>query len=136
MPPRWLRRGGFSDCPIDTPVSGRPYAEMKEKEPIHRWDGYVLLKALLIGLALETTAFLPGVLSPWGHAGPESLLGWVSLLLHLPGLCLLWFFTKASGIEQPSAMTYMVFTYSIQALGITYIAFVYLRWKKRRTRGP
>lgn len=104
------------------------------KEPIHRWDGSVLVKALLIGLALETTAFLPGVLSPWGHAGPESLLGWISLLLHLPGLYILSFIAKASGIEQPSAMTYMVFVYSIQALGLTYIAFVCLRWKKRRAK--
>ena len=105
-----------------------------KKDRLHRFDSPTLIKALLIGVLLETAAFLPAVLSPWGHAGPESLWGWIGLLLNLPGLCVAWFLAKASGVEQFSSLTYMVVAYSVQSLGLAYIAFVCLRVKNRRTK--
>jgi hypothetical protein len=105
---------------------------MIRKEPIHQWNLPVFIKAFLIGLALETGAFLPGVLSPWGHAGPESLVGSISLLLHLPSLYLVWLISKAFGLEQLSTTAYEICAYSIQTLVLTYVAYAFLQWKKRR----
>jgi|GEM_PF-3163805 len=105
-----------------------------KKDRLHRFDTPTIIKALLIGVFLETAAFLPAVLSPWGHAGPESLWGWIGLLLNLPGLCLAWFLAKASGVEQFSIITYVLVAYSSQSLGLAYIVFVGLRVKSRRPK--
>jgi hypothetical protein len=54
-------------------------------ERIHRWDKPTLRKAFLFGAVLETIAIAPAVLSPWGHAGPEWPLAWLSVLVNAPG---------------------------------------------------
>ena len=44
-----------------------------QSESIHRWDSSTLLKSLMIGALFEAVLIAPAVLSPWGHAGPESV---------------------------------------------------------------
>ncbi len=105
-------------------------------EPIHKWDARTLLKALMFGAVLEALAIAPAVLSPWGHAGPESNWGWLGLLLNVPGLFLSqWLRTLTGSTETISVVSAVAYVYLIQTLIFSYIAFVWLRWKKRRSRG-
>lgn len=102
-------------------------------EPIHRWDGGALLKALMFGVLSESIFLAPAVLSPWRHAGPESLWGWLGLLLNAPGLFVIWLLRSISGsTEDVSIVDAIVYTYLAQTLILSYIAFVWLRWKKRK----
>jgi hypothetical protein len=102
-------------------------------EPIHIWDSATLLKAFFYGAVLEAIAIAPAVLSPWGHAGPESLWGWLGLLLNAPGLFVIWLLrTLSSSKETVSVMSAVTYVYLIQTLIFSYTAFVWLRWKKRR----
>ena len=102
-------------------------------EPIHRWDGPLMLKALLYGAALAAIAAAPAVLSRWGHAGPESLWGWLGLLLNVPGLLVMWLLITLTGSrESDSVVNTLVGVYLIQALIFGYLTFVWLRRKKRR----
>lgn len=104
-------------------------------EPIHRWDRPTLLKALLIGAILEVAAIAPAVLSTWGHAGPESLWGWLGLLLNAPGLFVMWLVRTVSGSrETVSVVSTVAYVYLIQTLIFGYIVFVWLRWKKRNVK--
>ena len=104
-----------------------------KSEPIHSWDGPILLWSLLFGLASEAVAIAPAVLSPWGHAGPESLWGWLGLLLNAPGLLVISLVRAVSGsTESVPIADAIVYTYSIQALIFGYVAFVWLRRKKLR----
>jgi uncharacterized sodium:solute symporter family permease YidK len=99
-------------------------------EPIHKWDRAVALKAFLFGAVLEAVAIAPAVISPWGHAGPESLFGWLSLLVNLPGLylCRLMGVGRFAG---ESVVALILTVYLIQTMVISYVAFVWLRWRKR-----
>lgn len=102
-------------------------------EPIHRWDRPVLLKAPLIGAVVEAVALAPAVLSPWGHAGPEWLLAWPSVFFNAPGGLLLGFLRTAAGVrENVSTPALVAELYLIQTLLVSYVAFVWLRWKKRK----
>jgi hypothetical protein len=103
-------------------------------ERIHGWDKPTLRKAFLFGAVLEAIAIAPAVLSPWGHAGPEGLPAWFSVFVHAPAALLLGFLKVAAGIKgEESLAAFAVEAYLIQTLIISYIAFVWLRWKKRRT---
>jgi hypothetical protein len=102
-------------------------------EPIHKWDSKTLLTALMFGAVLEAVTLAPAVLSPWGHAGPESIWGWFGLLLNAPGLFVIWLLRIISGsTETVSIAGAIAYVYLIQTLIFSYIAFVWLRWKKRR----
>ena len=102
-------------------------------EPIHRWDSRALLKALMFGALSEAIFLAPAVLSPWGHAGPESLWGWLGLLLNAPGMLVIGLLRRISGsTEDVSIVDAIVYTYLAQTLILSYIAFVWLRWKKRK----
>jgi hypothetical protein len=109
---------------IEFPVKAKP-------EPIHRFDRPTLLKACLIAAILEAVAIAPAVVSPWGHAGPESLLGWLSLLVNLPGL---FVFGKlgATRVLGESDAALVLGVYLIQVLPLGYILFVGMRWRRRR----
>jgi hypothetical protein len=101
-------------------------------EPIHKWDSRTLLEALLSGAVLEAVAIAPAILSPWGHAGPESIWGWLGLLLNVPGLFVIWLIRVLSGsTESVSVVSAVGYVYLIQTLIFSYILFVLLRWKKR-----
>jgi hypothetical protein len=108
---------------------------ISKTEPIHRWDTATLLKSLLFGAVLEAIAIAPIILSPWGHAGPESLWGWLGILLNLPGGCvfLLWRTIFGNWEETISAEAGIVYIYLIQTFIFSYIAFVLLRLKKRKS---
>lgn len=107
---------------------------ISQSERIHRWDKPTLRKAFLFGAVLEAIAIAPAVLSPWGHAGPEGLLAWLSVFVHAPAALLLGFLKVAAGIKgEETLAAFAVEAYLIQTLIISYIAFVWLRWKKRRT---
>jgi hypothetical protein len=98
-------------------------------ERIHRWDKGTILKALFIGALIEALAIAPAALSPWGHAGPDTLLGWLSLLLNMPGIYVL----RMLGVFRPGGES-IVFLFCavfiIQTIMISYPVFVYLRWRK------
>lgn len=103
-------------------------------EPIHRWDRATALKALMWGAALAAAALLPAILSPWGHAGPESIWGWLAILLNLPGACVIWMIRAASGgFQSTTSVEGTLFSlYVIQTLIFGYIVFVRMRLKKRK----
>jgi hypothetical protein len=107
---------------------------MKSKtEPIHCWDRAIVLKALLFGAVLEAIAIAPAVLSPWGHAGPEWLVAWPSVFVNIPAGLLVGFLKTAAGLDtKESVAAFAVEVYLLQTLIISYIAFVWLRWKKRK----
>jgi ABC-type sugar transport system permease subunit len=99
---------------------------------LHAWDGKTLLKSILAGSVLEAAAIAPVILSPWGHAGPESLAGWLGLLLNVPGLLVIWLIRIMTGSRESISMgSAIAYVYSIQALILSYAVFVRLRWKKR-----
>ena len=102
-------------------------------EPIHRWDRAAVVKALLIGAVVEAVAIAPVLLSPWGHAGPESMPGLLSVFVNAPGGALLIFSRTILGMDTEEPVALMVAEiYLVQTLLIGYIAFVWLRWKKRQ----
>ena len=102
-------------------------------EPIHKLDRPILLRAFLFGAVVEAIAIAPAVLSPWGHAGPEWLVAWPSVFFNMPGGFLLMSLKAAAGVkDQESIAALVTEIYLIQTLIISYIAFVWLRWKKRR----
>ena len=104
-----------------------------EREPIHKWDGFTLVKACLFGAILEALAIAPAILSPWGHAGPESLWGWLGLVLNLPALFVIWLLRTLTGSRETiSVGGAIVYVYLIQTLIFSYSVFVCFRWKKRR----
>src|SRR5205807_4207699 len=99
-------------------------------EALHSWDRATLVKALLFGAVVEAIAIAPAVLSPWGHAGPEWLLAWPSVFVNLPGGFLVRLLKTGAGIgakESDTALAVQV--YLIQTLIISYITFLWLRWK-------
>ena len=102
-------------------------------EPIHRWDGTTIIKALLAGAVIEGLLIAPAILSPWGHAGPASFWGWISLFLNVPGGVALGILRSlTNNHETVSVDDTFTYVYIIQTVMIAYIAFLYLRFKKRR----
>ena len=103
-------------------------------EPIHQWDRATILKACLFAAVLEGVLIAPAVLSPWGHAGPEGLLGWLSVFANLPGGYLFGVFSRLIGYRaEDSLFVVGIGVYLIQTFLIAYPTFVCLRWKKRRS---
>ena len=102
-------------------------------EPIHKWDRAVVLKALLYGAVLEAFAIAPALLSTWGHAGPTSPLGWLSALLNLPGMYVVRVL-GAGILAGDSVVTLVLMVYLIQTIAIGYVAFIWMRWRKRRAQ--
>jgi hypothetical protein len=111
---------------------------IRKTEPIHHWDTATLLKAFLFGAVLEAIAIVPAILSPFGHAGPESVWGWLGILLNLPGGCVLYLLRSAIGNwkESISVEAAIVYIYLIQTFIFGYIAFVLMRLKKRKSIAP
>lgn len=104
-----------------------------QPERIHRWDRQVFAKALVTVTALEILAILPAILSPWGHAGPETLWGWLGVLLNLPGIFVVGAIATATGsLDTMSGWGPIVSVFVVQVVLFSYVAFVWLRWKKRR----
>jgi hypothetical protein len=102
-------------------------------EPIHRWDRPAVVKALLIGAVVEAVAIAPSLLSPWGHAGPESMPGLLSVLANAPGGALVIFPRTLLGMDAQEPVASLVAEiFLVQTLLIGYVAFVWLRWKKRK----
>jgi len=102
---------------------------------LHAWDGKSVLKAILVGSVLEAAAIMPAILSPWGHAGPESLWGWLGLVLNVPGLFVIWFVRMLSGSKETIGVgSAVAYVYLIQTLILSYAVFVRLRWKKRHSQ--
>jgi hypothetical protein len=98
---------------------------------IHVWDGRSTLKALIAALATEVVLAAPAVLSPWGHAGPESALGWLSILVNLPGIFATGLLFGKSNV--PDFVRFVV-AFLIQWALLWYPYFVWLRWLKVREK--
>jgi len=105
-------------------------------EPIHRWDKVTVVKGFLLGAFLEAILIAPLVLSPWGHAGPDSVWGLIGLLLNIPGLLALWLLQIISGYALDaldlSMTSLLACVYLTQTLIFSYVAFVWLRFRKRK----
>ena len=69
----------------------------------------------------------PGVLSSWGHAGPDTTLGWLSLLFNFPGMLLAALLSGFTLFDGPTILSVAV-VFALQTLIISYLVFVYLRW--------
>ena len=82
----------------------------------------------MIGIVVETILLAPALLTPWGHAGPETLPGLLSFLLNLPGFVVLMGLTSDQGFSTTNRD--FLFVFAIQALIIGYFVFVMLRWRK------
>ncbi|HEV7398542.1 MAG TPA: hypothetical protein VGN86_18660 [Pyrinomonadaceae bacterium] len=80
---------------------------------------------------IEAVAIAPGVLSPWGHAGPETTLGWFSVLFNLPGMFLVGLF-HVSALDDESVIPMVAAVFVVQTLMLSYPAFVFVRWRKVR----
>ncbi|HLN99778.1 MAG TPA: hypothetical protein VK208_15065 [Pyrinomonadaceae bacterium] len=102
---------------------------------IHRWDGRLLILALLIGAGLEAVAIAPLLLSPWGYAGPQSLWGWLGVLLHVPALFVIWMLSMLGDKQDISSVDWgFTDIYFLQTFMLAYVVFVWLRWRKRKGR--
>jgi hypothetical protein len=102
-------------------------------DAIHRWDRSAFVKALSIGAVIEAVAIAPAFISPWGHAGPESTLGLLSVFANSPGGAVVIFLRTLAGKDTGESLRLLIAeVYLVQALLIGYIAFVWLRWKKLR----
>jgi hypothetical protein len=102
---------------------------------IHRWDRGVIFKSLIIGVTIEAIALVPAVLSTWGHAGPESWLGWLGVLLNLPGMLVVRPL-RDFGVVGDSFAAIFTAVFIAQAVMLSYIVFVYLRRKKQKAEAP
>jgi hypothetical protein len=100
-------------------------------ERIHRWDSASATKALVISVILEAIAIAPAVLSPWGHAGPDTTLGWISILLNLPGMVLVGLFQRLLSANE-SVVLFLAAVFVVQIILLSYLVFVVIRWKKLR----
>jgi hypothetical protein len=98
-------------------------------ERIHRWDRVTVAKALIIGAAVEAVAIAPAALSPWGHAGPESWLGWLSVLFNLPGIVVVRLL-RDLGMSGESSAGLLAAVFIVQTIILSYLLFVWLRRKK------
>lgn len=103
-------------------------------QPIHQWDGRAAFRALGIGAVIEAIGILPAALSPWGHAGPESTLGWISVAVNLPGLLALQLIPGSFGTGLSNALS-IGGLFIFQTLLLGYLVFVYLRWKALKGAG-
>jgi hypothetical protein len=99
-------------------------------ERIHRWDKSIAHRALIFGAMIEAVVIAPAVLSPWGHGGPEWLLGWLSVLLNLPGLLFAFLLLRNFRSNDGSFTVFFAAVFVVQTIIISYLLFVYLRWKK------
>lgn len=99
-------------------------------EPKHTWGDTLVLKSFFIGAIVEAVAIAPAVLSPWGHAGPESFWGWLGLLVNAPGLFVVWLLRTISGTTESIGVIWgIACVYLIQTLLFSYVAFLGLRRK-------
>ncbi len=104
-------------------------------EAIHKWDNALLLRAFLCGFAIETIFIAPVLLTSWGHAGPDSLWGWIGLILNIPGGLVLIFLRTILGVHNTdSNLESLVSLFLIQTFLLSYVAFIFLRLKKRKLK--
>ena len=102
---------------------------------IHSWDRNVLFKSLIIGTAIAAVAIAPVALSAWGHAGPESWLGWLGVVLNLPGMLVVRLL-RDIGVVGDTLGAIFTAAFIAQAVMLSYIVFVYLRRKKLKAEAP
>ena len=100
-------------------------------QPIHRWYRGAALKALALGVILESVVMAPVALSPWGHAGPESVSGVIGLLLNLPGFYVM-LLAEDFMPKDSSFAAYLGIVYIVQVVIISCLIFVFLRWRGTR----
>ena len=98
---------------------------------LHRFDKGAIFKALVISCLIETIAIAPGVVSPWGHAGPETTLGWLSVLFNLPGMFLVGL-TQVFSTEYDPVVRMVAAVFVVQTLLLSYPVFLLVRWRKVR----
>ena len=85
----------------------------------------------MISVIVEAIAIAPAVLSPWGHAGPETTLGWISVTLNLPGMFVVGLFHQVLSAEVSTVLFFSA-VFAVQTLLLGYLVFVVVRWKKVR----
>jgi hypothetical protein len=84
-------------------------------------------RALGIAAVIEAVLIAPAWLLPWGHAGPVTSVGWLSLMVNLPG-----FFVSSVLITAETDFTdtaVMLLTFVLQTALIG--GLIYL-WQRRR----
>ena len=98
---------------------------------LHRWDQRTFVKALIASVVIELITLTPALLT-MGHAGPEgrsSELGWLGILINLPGI----FLIRALGPSKNSSVLVIgLYVFLIQTALFTYIIFLLLRLKKAK----
>ena len=98
---------------------------------LHSWDQKTFVKALIASFVIELITLTPTLLT-MGHAGPEgrlSELGWLGILINLPGILLV----RALGLSETSSVLVIgLYVFLIQTALFTYIIFLLLRLKQRK----
>jgi len=100
---------------------------------IHSWDRDAFSKALIWSVLVESISIAPLAISGMGHAGPNGILGWLSLLFNFLGFIpAVWL---SSGIDMSWA-AFIAIVFLFQTPLLCYLIFVYFRWRKiLRKRG-
>jgi hypothetical protein len=88
------------------------------------WSGR---KAFGIGALIESVLIAPAALLPWGHAGPETTLGWLGVIANAPGL---FVSSRLVVAETDLAIsTLLLLTFVIQAALIGGLLYAWQRWR-------
>jgi hypothetical protein len=98
------------------------------KTKIHCWDGDAIATSLFRAAVIEGFAIAPLLISGMGHAGPNGgLLGYLSLLLNIPGLIVAALLTNQTA--DFSWLGFCAKAYLTQFTLLSYLMFVFIRRK-------
>lgn len=99
------------------------------KIKIHSWDVDAIATVIFRSVVIEGLAIAPLAIFGMGHAGPEGgLLGYLSLLLNLPGITVAALLT-----DQTANFSWLGFCAKVfltQFTLLAYLMFVFIRRRK------
>jgi hypothetical protein len=90
----------------------------------------VKIKFMISAAVVEAIALMPLAVSGMGHAGPNGVLAWVSLLLNLPGFAVLtWLISR---FDLDFSWSYAVAVVFVSQTAIIWLFALFVWYLKRR----